>query len=164
MDNGNNDPLAELGLNLDNAAPAGSVLEAINGAAAMETREQPVQQQQAKAVRTEVKIGAQELGEAGDLPAFVRGGGGKTGSKYKLDEIPAPVQDKKTKKWSYVPLNIKPAEGEDADKLRRSVQSAVTQANKTAKDAGEKTYYATRSTEAGIAVYRVDDTLETAAE
>jgi hypothetical protein len=126
-----NDALAALGLADEAASTAPEqVTETV-------TTAEPV----AAAEREEVEIGSIETDTIDFIPTMKRGGGG-TGSKYKFEELAAPVtgEDGKTK-YSLHRVFLK--EGTDELKLKRSVQSATTQENKKRKDEGK--YYITRT-------------------
>lgn len=124
---------------------------------------------QADEAQTEAQTAADEaafeVGETEDLfidyvPALERRGGGGGRSRYNFTELVAPSVDAAGKPKIAGKL-IKFAEGDDK-KFRRSVQSAVTAANKRAKESNEPTYFVTRSVDrdgkfVGIAVYRTDD-------
>ncbi len=144
-----NDALADLGL--DTAAPTAG--------AAAETA--------ARAPREEVEIGELEFGTADLIPAMKRGG--EKGSKYQFDKLAAPVAKADGNGYSYSTFSVSVLPGVDPDKLRRSVQSATTAANRAAKAEGSSAYYITRSKLvagefAGMTVFRVDGTLGKDAE
>lgn len=123
------DPLADLGLT-DTAptttaakAPAASAATATETATETET-----------ASREEVEVGEIEFGFDFDVPVSKRR---TEGSKYQFDKLAAPgkFEDGPHKgKPKIANFFVKLQPGVDADKLRRSVQSATTQANKTNKD------------------------------
>lgn len=118
----------------------------------------------AKADRTEVKIGELKAVTFDSIPALTRGGGGSTGSKYKFEDIAAPV-DNGNGGFSYSGTLVELVEGEVEDKLKRSVQSATTQENAKAKKAGRPERYLTRQHVvngefAGVYIIRVDGTQE----
>lgn len=90
------------------------------------------------AEREEVEIGELEFGTLDFIPSSRRSSGG---SKYKFDSLSAPVVDQTTSKTNYSYFKVSLVEGIDANKLKRSVQSATTQANKTNPDK----YFVTRT-------------------
>ncbi|AUZ94728.1 hypothetical protein HOR97_gp02 [Agrobacterium phage Atu_ph03] len=123
----------------------------------------------AKTEREEVKIGELEAVSFDAIPPQRRGGGA-SGSKYKFETIAAPVA-KDGGGYSYSGTLVRLVEGEDADKLKRSVQSATTQANAKAKEDGAVERFITRQHVekgefAGVYIIRVDGTqdVEEAAE
>lgn len=133
------DPLAELGLTeTTTAAPS----------VAPETAETDI----------EVSSDEIEIGVAEFIPTAKRAGGG---SMYPFDKLTAPVKDAASGKTKYSNFTVKVKPGQDPDKLKRSVQSATTQANKQGKSAGR--YFVSRSTNDGsgkfasITVFRTDD-------
>ncbi|WKV17028.1 hypothetical protein [Nostoc phage NMeng1] len=140
--------LADLGL--DTAAPtAGAAADA-----------------PARAPREEVEIGDIEFGTTDLIPTMKRGG--DKGSKYQFDKLAAPVA-KDGGGYSYSTFSVSVMPGVDPDKLRRSVQSATTAANRASKADGSVAYYITRSRLvagefAGMTVFRVDGTLGKDAE
>ena len=151
-----NDPLADLGLDLGNDAAGG-------GEAAIVPADAPVVTTATgeKVAREEVNIGELVFEEVEFIPAQKRGGA--SGSKYEFDKLPAPVakEDGTGFKYATFTANLQP--GVDADKLKRSVQSATTAENRAAKEAGLPNYYVTRQKIvagefAGITVFRVDAT------
>lgn len=151
-----NDPLADLGLDIEQTAST----EATEVAA--EAASEP-----AKAAREEVNIGELEFGEADFIPTAKRGG--PSGSKYEFDKLEAPVAKEDGSGFRYKTFLARLQPGEDADKLKRSVQSAVTAANRSAKDSGAPNRYITRTAVqggefVGVTVFRVDDTLGGEAE
>jgi hypothetical protein len=116
----------------------------------------------AKTTREEVKIGELEAVSFDSIPPQRRNGGGASGSKYKFETIAAPVS-KEEGGYKYDGKLVRLIEGEDADKLKRSVQSATTQANAQAKEANEVNRYITRQYVdkgefAGVYIIRVDGT------
>lgn len=149
----NNELLAELGLELDGAGAA--VVE-------QETEEAKA----ARAPRVTVDVSNVTFGEAEDIPALVRNFGGHraTGSKYRFEEIAAPVAGADGA-YKYAPMVLDVAEN-DADAFRRSIQSATTAANNKFKEGSDIRKFITRSFNdaegkfAGMKVYRVDGTLE----
>lgn len=170
-------PLEELGLNLDSPVPVDAALNLISDTEAKAAGSQasvggtatpaPVEApSKARAPRVEVNVGEIIVStEFESLAPLVRGGGGgATGSKYKFDELLAPAKQADGT-WGYTSFLVELQEGVDEDALKRSVQSANTQANGVAKKAGLPNYYVTRSVVkdgkfAGMKVYRVDNTLE----
>lgn len=143
-----NDALAALGLDMDDAsvsAPA-VVQELAVTETASAAQEDTVAETAAtdKAdPREEVELGELELGTLDHLPALTRLGN-RGGSKFKFDELAAPEvgADGKTK-YSFFAANAQ--EGVDSTKIKRSVQSATTQANKRARDEGSNKYFVTRT-------------------
>lgn len=137
---------------------------------ASETTTDVVATEEAKAVREEVKIGELEYGTFDVIPT-VRRGGGASGSKYKFEDIKAPVAKADGAGFSYSYSLVRLVDGEDADKLKRSVQSATNQANAAAKKDGAPERFINRQfiekgEYAGTYIIRVDGTQdeETAAE
>ncbi|WP_156164429.1 hypothetical protein [Bradyrhizobium sp. LTSP885] len=145
------DPLADLGLTDTAPKPATATLRTDAGSGQVEATEAD------EAGRDEVEVGEIEFGFSDFVPTAKR----KTeGSKYKFDQLPAPAT------WTEGPNKGKPKianfvvklqPGVDPDKLRRSVQSATTQANKS----GDK-YFVSRTVSedgklTGMIVYRTDD-------
>lgn len=127
-----NDALAALGLDVEDATVANTE---VNTSATTDTDTETT-----RATREEVDVGEIEIGEIDYIPASKRSSGG---SKYKFDELAAPrVVDGKTK-YSFFKVTLQP--GVDELKLKRSVQSATTQANAIAKKAGSDEYYITRA-------------------
>lgn len=148
-----NDPLADLGLDIEQTS-----------ASAVE-QEQPAAENaaEAPAARAEVNIGELEFGEADFIPTAKRGG--PSGSKYEFDKLDAPVAKEDGSGYRYKTFLARLQPGEDADKLKRSVQSAVTAANRSAKDSGAPNRYITRTAVqggefVGVTVFRVDGTLD----
>lgn len=144
-----NDALAALGL--DSVEDTASAASPATEAAVAEAKE--------AVEREEVDVGEIEVGEIDYIPASKRASGG---SKYKFDELKAPVVKENGKTgYSFFRVTLQP--GVDADKLKRSVQSATTQANKQAKERGADAYFATRAENdkdgkfASILVIRTDD-------
>lgn len=116
----------------------------------------------AKVEREEVKIGDLEAVSFDAIPAQRRPGGA-SGSKYKFEAIAAPVTKEDGSGYNYAGTLVRLVEGEDAAKLKRSVQSATTQANAQSKAAGEDNRYITRQYVekgefAGVYIIRVDGT------
>lgn len=148
-----NDPLADLGLETSDAPTA------TQPAATVTETSTTVTEITSHTGRDEVEVGEIELGFAEFIPTAKRKA---EGSKYKFDELVAPST------WTDGPNNgkqkianffVKLLDGVDADKLRRSVQSATTQANKQGKEAGK--YFVSRSATKdgkfiGMIVYRTD--------
>lgn len=136
------DPLADLGLEATTTKKAA---------------EQP--QTAATTERKEVEVGDIEFGTVDYIPQSKRSSGG---SKYKFDDLKAPAahpQDKNRK--VYANFIVRVQDGVDEAALKRSVQSATTQANKAGKGAGK--YFITRAVPAadgkpaGVMVIRTDD-------
>ena len=153
----NADPLGDLGLDLDGAAEEQTVATEEVGAVedVLGTTEK----------REEVVIGELEYGLLDFIPTQRRGGGA-SGSKYKFEAIGAPVAKADGTGFQYNYSLVRLVEGEDADKLKRSVQSATTQANAQAKKDGGIERYITRQffdkgEFAGVYIIRVDGTQET---
>ena len=146
-----NDALAALGL--DTVADEAQVAETVAAATEVPAVESN------DVDRTEVDVGEIEVGEIDYIPASKRSSGG---SKYKFDELKAPVA-KDNGKFGYSFFRVVLQPGVEADKLKRSVQSATTQANKQAKDRGSDAYFATRAENdtdgkfKSILVIRTDD-------
>jgi hypothetical protein len=119
----------------------------------------------AKQTREHVEVGEVTLEEDVPLTALTRQSGG---SKYRFSDLREPVK-KEDGSFSYASFKVDLLDGVDEGKLKRSVQSATTQANRQAKGgkAGyEKhdVYFITRSVVtngkfAGVRVYRVDGTV-----
>ena len=151
------DPLADLGLDpvaapaapvAPAAAPAAPAAPAASGAAAT------------VASNEEVDVGEIEFGFDTFIPTAKRKA---EGSKYKFDQLPAPGvfedgENKGKPKIANFKVTLQP--GVDEDKLRRSVQSATTQANKQGLAAGK--YFVSRSWNdkagkfLGMIVFRTD--------
>lgn len=149
----NNDPLADLGLDLGDSTAAVTEQPATDTAPA-----------EPKQKREEVEIGELEFGEADFLPALKRGG--EKGSKYDFDGLGAPVAKEDGSGFRYKFFTVRRLPDVDLDKLKRSVQSATTAANRAEKEAGSGKYFATRSyvengEQVGIRVFRVDNTVKT---
>ena len=146
-----NDALAALGL--DTVADEATVAETVAAATEVPAVEATASE------REEVDVGEIEVGEIDYIPASKRASGG---SKYKFDELKAPVvKDNGKTGYSFFRVVLQP--GVDADKLKRSVQSATTQANKQAKERNSDAYFATRAENdkdgkfQSILVIRTDD-------
>jgi hypothetical protein len=158
--NVDNDPLADLGLTDDasaapatEAAPAKAKAEVKKSAPVKEP--EPATETEQSEGREEVEVGELEFGFVDFIPTAKRR---TEGSKYKFDKLQAPqTKDGKTR---YAQFTVKLQEGVDADKLRRSVQSATTQANRHGKNEGK--YFVSRSVNgadgkfAGMQVIRTD--------
>jgi hypothetical protein len=149
-----NDALADLGLDLGLDIAAGA---ADTPAAHTEKK--------TRAPRETVEIGELEFGSADFVPALKRGGGGgATGSKYQFDKLVAPVAKEDGTGWKYSTFVARAQPEVDVDKLKRSVQSAVTAENRKNKEANSPVRFVTRSLQeageiTGVIVYRVDQTL-----
>jgi hypothetical protein len=128
-----NDPLADLGL--ESAAPA--VASAAAPDATVTTAVTTTVSTEPTA-NDEVDVGEIEFGFAEFIPTAKRKA---EGSKYKFDKLPAPQQ--KDGKTLYANFTVKLQPGVEEDKLRRSVQSATTQANRQGADEGK--YFVSRS-------------------
>ena len=140
-----NDALAALGLDMDDAsvsAPAVVQEPTVTETASEDTVTETAAESHADA-REEVDLGELEVGTIDFLPALTRLGN-RGGSKFKFDELAAPEvgADGKTK-YSFFAANSQ--EGVDDKKIKRSVQSATTQANKRAKEEGSNKYFVTRT-------------------
>lgn len=162
---------ADLGLGLDLVADAGAV-------APVETPVEtqvvtPAEVGAVEAVvatkREEVAIADLEFGEEDFIPALKRGG--TKGSKYEFDKLTAPVAKEDGSGFKYSTFLVRPENAEDFDavRLKRSVQTASTNANATAKDEGRVERYLTRQklvngVFVGVTVFRVDGTQDTDAE
>lgn len=144
------DPLADLGLDEPKAtaAPKATVVAA------------PAAATEATTEREEVEVGEIEFGFDTFIPTAKRKA---EGSKYKFDLLPAPAvfTDGPNKgKAKIANFKVTLQDGVDEDKLRRSVQSATTQANRQGSDAGK--YFVSRSLNdaagkfIGMVVYRTD--------
>lgn len=149
------DPLGDLGLDLDAAGTTEAAVVVEGSTEATEKRE-------------EVQIGELEYGVLDFIPTQRRGGGA-SGSKYKFEAIAAPVAKADGTGFQYNYSLVRLVEGEDADKLKRSVQSATTQANAQAKKDGGVERYVTRQffdkgEFAGVYIIRVDATQSTEEE
>ena len=143
-----NDALAALGLEeevaVETVAPAAEVTETVAPVVATEAAD-----------REEVDVGTIELGTIDYIPTMKRTAGG---SKYKFDELKAPGTDANGKP-AYSFFFVAVGTNEEA-KLKRSVQSATTQANKQSKDEGKYFITRTKTVEgkfAGMLVIRTDD-------
>lgn len=114
-----------------------------------------------KEVAEEKSFGFEQITEeADDLPALVRLGGGGKGreSQYDFKSLKAPVVSEDGKRKLSV-LFVKFDGTGDADKMKRSVQSASTQQNR--QNEGTEVYYETRTVQEngkflGVKVYRTD--------
>lgn len=115
-----------------------------------------------RAPREEVEIGELAFGKSKGITGIRRAGA--TGSKYKFDKLAAPVGPDADGDYEYDTFTAFVQEGVDADKLKRSVQQAVSTENRKEKADGTVKRYATRAVTkdgvfAGVKVYRVDGTL-----
>ena len=162
-----NDPLSDLGLDLGiTEEQAAGTTEAKAAGAPVIVASAPAK---AKAeARVEVEIGDIVVAADDDLIPLTRGGGAARESKYKFDELGAPVK-REDGSFGYASFLVVPAEGEDVERVKRSVQSATTQANTKGKTDEPAKKFVTRSVVVGgkitgIKVYRVDDTLGADAE
>lgn len=158
--------LADLGIDLGNDTTAVTSTETVT-ASEVGSVEAVVGTEATKAPREEVAIADLEFGFADFLPAQRRGGGSKD-SKYDFDSLVAPVAKEDGSGYRYATFLVKPEDAEnfDAERVKRSVQSAVTAANKSAKDDGLPNKYVTRQNIVagvfvGVTVFRVDQTLAT---
>lgn len=142
------DPLALLGMAATDTAPVASVeAPAATEAAPVEVSDEP-------------SFGfSQVMEEADDLIPLVRLGGGGKGreSQYDFKSLKAPVISEDGKRKLSV-LFVAYTAG-DADKHKRSVQSASTQQNR--QNEGTEVYYETRTVQEngeykGVKVYRTD--------
>lgn len=168
-----NDPIADLGLDeaLGADTATGTVDTADAAAASVNPPEAAETGEPGKVKRQHVNVGELEFGSMDILPEIKRGGGGggKRESKYKFDELAAPVAKEDGSGFTYAFFTAKVQDGVDPEALRRSVQSATTAENKTQKDAGSKTRFITRSAIkdgelVGYHVIRVDDTVKAEAD
>lgn len=152
------DPLALLGMAASPADPTVANVEPAVDQAALNASA-PVDAP--KEVAEEKSFGfEQATEEADDLPALVRLGGGGKGreSQYDFASLKAPVVSEDGKRKLSV-LFVKFTGEGDADKMKRSVQSASTQQNR--QNEGTSVYYETRSVQEngkflGVKVYRTD--------
>jgi hypothetical protein len=160
-----NDPLADLGLTDETPAqqpqakatakaPAKATEKPAATPAPTPEPETAAETEQTE-TREEVEVGELEFGFVDFIPTAKRR---TEGSKYKFDQLQAPqVVDGKTR---YAQFTVKLQDGVDADKLRRSVQSATTQANRQGSQAGK--YFVSRSVQddkgafIGMQVIRTD--------
>ncbi|MGX9389647.1 hypothetical protein ACWX0O_01860 [Nitrobacteraceae bacterium UC4449_H16] len=157
------DPLADLGLDTDTAAPAvvaSKPATTTTASVVVAAAAQGSANEGADVGNEEVEVGEIEFGFSEFIPTSKRKVGG---SKYKFDDLVAPSV------WADGPHKGKPKianffvklqAGVDPDKLRRSVQSATTQANRQGSDEGK--YFVSRSATKdgkfiGMIVYRTDD-------
>ena len=160
--------LASLGLDTETpveAAPAAEPTVVDTASATEHAAEAATEESTVKAKREHVDVGTIELEEDVPLAPLTRQTGG---SKYRFDDLRAPVK-KEDGTFSYASFKVDLLAGVDEGKLRRSVQSATTQANRQAKGGkagfeGKDVYFITRSVTvagkfAGIRVYRVDGTV-----
>jgi hypothetical protein len=163
------DPLADLGL--ETTAPtkpvAAKPAKGSKAAAAPvvePTVEPTVEETDAttsgESSREEVEVGDIEFGFSEFIPTAKRKA---EGSKYKFDNLAAPsvwTEGPNKGKPKIANFLVKLLPGVDADKLRRSVQSATTQANRQGADEGK--YFVSRTATKdgvfiGMIVYRTDD-------
>ncbi|QPC44956.1 hypothetical protein HW532_20985 [Kaustia mangrovi] len=134
------DPLADLGLDANASADA----------------EADASNEEATVARDDdVEFGEIEIGTASAVPTARRSAGG---SRFPFDKLPAPSKDKNGD--AVISTFFVPFKGGDANKFRRSVQSATTQANRAGADEGK--YFESRSVSEGgefkgMTVYRTDD-------
>jgi len=153
------DALAELGLNLEGEATETEASTVDTAAVAAEVTAEA----KTRAPRVEVNVGEIVVAEADDLPESTRKGNpafGKRESKYPFDKIEAPVLKEDGVTYKYHSMVLTLQEGVDPDALKRSVQSATTQANSTYKAEGRRfKSYSTVVDGAfvGMKVFRVDD-------
>jgi hypothetical protein len=148
-----NDPLADLGLDTTTTRTTAKTVEQASAPAVQTAADDT-------AGHDEVEVGEIEFGFSDFIPTAKRKA---EGSKYKFDKLPAPgvFEDGPNKgKPKIANFTVKLQPGVDADKLRRSVQSATTQANKQGSETGK--YFVSRTlTEdgnfVGMIVYRTDD-------
>lgn len=125
-----------------------------------------------RAPRVEVAIADLEFEQFDLIPAQKRfGGGNNAGSKYDFDSLAAPVAKADGSGFSYSAFTVKPADAAnfDAERLKRSVQSAAAGANREAKDQNLPNRFLTRSVivdgqYVGHRVFRVDATQDTDTE
>jgi hypothetical protein len=148
-----NDPLADLGLDTTTTQIVEQPVTQAAPTAAAPTA--PATNLEASdGGNEEVEVGEIEFGFSEYIPTASRK---PEGSKYKFDKLPAPTT--KDGKPRIANFFVKLQPGVDPDKLRRSVQSATTQANRQGSDAGK--YFVSRTvTEDGVfkgmTVYRTD--------
>jgi hypothetical protein len=136
------DPLADLGLTDETPAQQPQAKASAKAKPAAQPAPAPepetVAETEQTETREEVEVGELEFGFVDFIPTAKRR---TEGSKYKFDALAAPqTKDGKTR---YAQFTVKLQEGVDADKLRRSVQSATTQANRQGKNEGK--YFVSRS-------------------
>lgn len=150
------DALADLGLDLGTTTETAVVETPVVAAADAATAGK----------REEVAIAELEFGFVDLIPAQKRGGA--SGSKYEFHKLAAPVAKEDGSGFRYATFTVKPEDAAnfDADKLKRSVQSATTAENREAKKEGRVERYITRQhivggEFAGVIVFRVDATLDT---
>lgn len=172
----NHNALAELGLDLGgDEASETEVAQSNVGNASEANQQAPIDvdtaEDTAEAVKTRspVEVVVSDAEDFEELMPSKRGAGRqKTGeSKYPFASLAEPQE--RDGKFVYTPFTVTAGEGEDFDRVRASVNSAVSVANREAKESGETgTYgaarYVTRSATVGdkpaIKVYRVDNTLD----
>jgi hypothetical protein len=157
-----NDPLADLGLD---TTPTRTVAKTVEQAATKPAAQSAAPEAETAtdtetASHEEVEVGEIEFGFSEFIPTAKRKA---EGSKYKFDQLPAPSvftegPNKGKPKIANFKVNLQP--GVDPDKLRRSVQSATTQANRQGADTGK--YFVSRTVAeagkfVGMIVYRTDD-------
>lgn len=157
-------------------APATAQAETASGAdtvgEANETQPAPAAEAAKRAPRVEVAIADLEFEQFDLIPAQKRfGGGNNAGSKYDFDSLAAPVAKADGSGFSYSAFTVKPADAAnfDAERLKRSVQSAAAGANREAKDQNLPNRFLTRSVivdgqYVGHRVFRVDATQDTDTE
>jgi hypothetical protein len=157
LSNVDTDPLADLGLDTVTTKTATKPVAQSKPAAA------PIVEATVEAAdetsHEEVDVGEIEFGFSEYIPSAKRKA---EGSKYKFDSLPAPGvwtdgPNKGRPKIANFTVKLQP--GVDADKLRRSVQSATTQANRQGSDAGKYFVSRTVTTDGkfvGMIVYRTD--------
>lgn len=156
------DPLADLGLDPE---PVHTTVDTaqetpITDKPVVETTvSKTVTKKTTEPTNEEVEVGEIEFGFSEFVPTAKRKA---EGSKYKFDQLVAPgvFEDGPHKgKPKFANFVVKLQPGVDPDKLRRSVQSATTQANRQGSDEGK--YFVSRSLTkdgqfAGMIVYRTD--------
>lgn len=157
------DPLADLGLDPEPVKPTVETTKEtpITEQPIVETTvSKTVTKKTTEPTNEEVEVGEIEFGFSEFIPTAKRK---VDGSKYKFDLLPAPtVWDDGPHKGKPKIANfvVKLQPGVDPTKLRRSVQSATTQANRQGSEEGK--YFVSRSVTkdgqfAGMIVYRTDD-------
>jgi hypothetical protein len=151
------DPLADLGLD-DTTSTKPTTAAAkkqadVKKSAKAGTTDKP-KAKPTETTREEVEVGDLEFGTIDFIPTAKRVTGG---SKYKFDELAAPKAEGEKGRFSFFVVKLE--DGVDPDKLKRSVQSATTQANRTGEKEGK--YFVSRSVSkdgkfVGMQVIRTD--------
>lgn len=149
------DALADLGLDLGGEVAGATVAEGSTTAT----------EKKARAPRKEVNVGEIAISDGEELTPIQRNFvPGARESKYKHDELNAPVAKADGSGYTYSAFLVELQEGTEFDALARSVYSATNAENRKAKEAGLTTKYVNRTVakdgkNIGIKVFRVDDTL-----